>query len=96
MVDIGTSIRCFIAPTWPLGTGALQLLNADPLFFKVRIPFPIQVIPSPHRPRCIVPLLLRMSQYKNWHVMARPGDKCSGSTITIWSMEVNRLALCCM
>ncbi|CAL5220004.1 g1949 [Coccomyxa viridis] len=34
VVDIGTSIRCFIAPTWPLGTNALQLLNSDPLFFK--------------------------------------------------------------
>ena len=74
MVDIGTSIRCFIAPTWPLGTGALQLLNADPLFFKVPIPCPIQAIPSPHKPWCIVPHLFRMSQYKNWHVMAQPAD----------------------
>ena len=35
VIDIGTSIRCFLAPTWPLGTTALQLLNSDPLFFKV-------------------------------------------------------------
>lgn len=47
VVDIGTSIRCFIAPTWQLATAALQLLNSDPLFFKVCIPCRVPAIPLP-------------------------------------------------
>ncbi len=35
VVDIGTSVRCFLSPSWTLGLTALQLLNSDPLFFKV-------------------------------------------------------------
>ena len=35
IVDIGSSVRCFLAPSWVLGMAALQQLTSDPAFLPV-------------------------------------------------------------
>ena len=34
-MDIGSSVRCFLAPNWVLGMAALQQLTSDPAFLPV-------------------------------------------------------------